>query len=330
MVTEHKRTDRRIDNVSAVGLVEFGGPEVLQLLQVPVHEPSDDGVVVDVAYAAINPADVSLRTGKIAQFQPSREQPAVPGMDFSGTVTHAGATSGFAVGDTVMGMRVPGPFPQFGGYASTLVVPSDSLTRAPSNVGLQAASAVPMNGLTAMLALDRLALEPGSVIGVTGAAGVLGAFAVSLAHVRGLKVVAVARPDDEEALIALGADIVVPRGPDVAQRITDAAGQQLDGLLDAALIGPELLACVETGGAVVIIRVVDWPQERDIRVKRIVVSEYDRQPDKLAQLREYVERGVLVPQLSDTFAPADTAEAHRRLDRGGIRGRMTVNWESTR
>src|SRR5260370_12892374 len=107
-----------------------------------------------------------------------------------------------------------------------------------------------MNGLTARLALDLLGLGPGETLAGTGAAGAGGGYAIQLAKVAGLRVVADAWPKDSELVRVLGADVVIPRGPEVAAAIRLATGDGAAALVDAAVIGQALLPPVPHPGPV--------------------------------------------------------------------------------
>ena len=194
----------------AAGVTEFGGPEALQVVDVP-DEPLGAGEVrLRVAAATVNPTDTYARSGAYAGRDPVKQPPWVPGMDVAGVVAEVGeGVDHVAVGDDVMGIVVPTG--AHGGYRENLVLPGDSVVRVPAGDDAVAASTLPMNGLTARLALDLMALQPGQVLAVTGAAGAFGGYVVQLAKADGLTVVADASAADEELVRGLGADLVVRR-----------------------------------------------------------------------------------------------------------------------
>src|SRR5207247_8243979 len=113
--------------------------------------------------------------------------------------------------------------PGGGAQAELVVGPAASIARVPEGTTLEAAATLPMNGLTVRLALDRLALEPGQTLGVTGAAGAVGAYAVELGVSEGLRVIAVARPQDEALVRRFGAETFVPSGEAAIRRVYVAA-----------------------------------------------------------------------------------------------------------
>src|SRR3954469_22888481 len=182
----------------AVGVTEFGGPEALHLVDVPAEPLGPGQVRLRVTAATVNPTDTYARNGTYAGRDPVKELPYVPGMDVAGELVELGegVELDIAVGEHVMGIVVPTG--AHGGYREDLVLPARSIARVPAGASDVAASTLPMNGLTARLALDRMALEPGQVLAVTGAAGAFGGYVVQLAKSDGLTVVADSSEADEE------------------------------------------------------------------------------------------------------------------------------------
>src|SRR5215213_9699110 len=206
----------------AVGVTEFGGPEALRLVDVEPEPLGPGQVRLRVQAAAVNPTDTHARSGAYADRDPIKTPPWVPGMDVAGEVVELGeGVDHLAVGDLAMGIVVP--FGPYGAYREDKVLPANSVVRVPRGVDAVAASTLPMNGLTARLALDLMALTPGQVLAVTGAAGAFGGYVVQLAKADGLTVVADASQADEALVKELGADVVVRRGDDVAERIANSS-----------------------------------------------------------------------------------------------------------
>src|SRR5215218_8139751 len=141
----------------AVGVTEFGGPEALHLVDVPAEPLGAGEVRLRVAAATVNPTDTHARSGAYADRDPVKQPPWVPGMDVAGVVTEVGeGVDHLAVGDTAMGIVVP--FGPYGAYREDKVLSGDSVVRAPKGATAVEASTLPMNGLTARMALDRMAL----------------------------------------------------------------------------------------------------------------------------------------------------------------------------
>ncbi len=144
--------------------------------------------------------------------------------------------------------------PGGGAQAELVVVPAASVARVPEGTSLEAAATLPMNGLTVRLALDRLALQPGQTLGVTGAAGAVGGYAVELGVSDGLRVIAVAAPQDEALVRRFGATAVVPRGDAAIRGLRDAAPGGVDGLIDAAVLDGAVLPAIRDGGKLATVR----------------------------------------------------------------------------
>jgi NADPH2:quinone reductase len=183
-----------------------------------------------------------------------------------------------------------------------------------------------MNGLTVRLALDMLALAPGATLAITGCAGAVGGYAIELAKREGLTVVADAAPADEALVLGFGADVVVPRGDATAGAVREAFAGGVDAVIDAALLGPAVLPALRDGAQFAAVRPFAGESERDIDIKLVLVGNYaDNQP-ALRELSRQAGAGELTMRVADTFPPERAAEAHRRLEAGGVRGRLVITF----
>lgn len=310
----------------AVGVRAFGGPEALEVLELPEPHAGAGQVRVAVRAATVNPTDRAIRNGGHPDVKGKADFPYVPGMEVAGTVDEIGdgAVTDIAVGDDVVAIVVPSG--ASGGYAEKVVVPAESVVRAPENASLTEAATLPMNGLTAAQALYRLALPTGSVLAVTGAAGCVGGYVIQLAKAAGLRVIADAAEVDEALVRALGADEVVRRGDDVAKAIRALEPRGVDALVNASAQGLEVFGAVRDGGAVVAVRQYDGTTERDIDVVRVQVRPWAREHERLNELRRQTEGGVLTLRVARSFHYGDASEAHRQLEAGGNRGRLVLEF----
>jgi NADPH:quinone reductase len=204
------------------------------------------------------------------------------------------------------------------------VLPANSVVRAPAGTHAVAAATLPMNGLTARFALDLMGLSPGQVLAVTGAAGAFGGYVVQLAKADGLTVLADAAEADEEMVRGLGADVVVRRGDDVAERIREHCPEGVDGLADGAVQDPLVLPAVRDGGALATVRGYRGDGQRGLRFFPTLVRRVAEDRAALDRLRTQVEDGVLTLRVAQTFPAEQAAEAHRLLARGGVRGRLVL------
>jgi NADPH:quinone reductase-like Zn-dependent oxidoreductase len=230
----------------AVGLFTQGGPEVLQIIDLPEVHAGPGQVRVRVHAATVNPTDIGVRDGSRAEQQKADPPPYVPGMEAAGIIDEieAGVPDRLKLGDAVMAIVVPKG--SRGAYREQIVLDARSVVRVPAGKPLVEAATLPMNGLTA---LDLLELSPGQVIAVTGAAGAYGRYVIQLAKTEGLTVIADASEQDEKLVASLGADIVVRRGDDVAARIRQHFPQGVDALADGALLNEFVIPAVRDGGA---------------------------------------------------------------------------------
>jgi NADPH:quinone reductase len=309
-----------------VGVDEFGGPEVLKMFDVPEPHAGPGELRIRVRAATVNPTDTYTRNGARAEQLKNFPLPYVPGMDVAGEVDEVGrdAVTGLQVGDAAMAIVVPSG--GYGGYSQFIVVPAESAVRIPSGVSVVQASTLPMNGLTAQLSLDQLALSAGQTLAVTGAAGAYGGYVVQLAKAAGLRVIADASTADEALVRSLGADIVVRRGVDVAARIRDVVPEGVDALADGSVQNELLFPAVKDGGGFVSVRGFTVDAPRGIVTHQTWVRDYARENAKLDNLRALVEQGAVTLRVAATFAAAHASEAHRILQAGGTRGRLVLEF----
>ena len=311
----------------AVTFSRFGGPEVLQVKDLPEREPGEGQVRIRVRAATVNPTDLGFRSGRQSAQLSGVEPPYIPGMELAGVVDAAGPGSDWRPGDRVMAIVIPRR-PEGGAMAEAVVVPAASVARVPEGASLEQAATLPMNGLTVRLALDLLGLKPGDALAVTGAAGAVGGYAVELGVADGLRVIAVASLSDEPLLKKLGAEAFVPRGDDAAQRIRQIVPGGVDGLVDAAVIGAPILAAIRDGGGLAAVRGFEGESERGIKVHVVRVTEYAQNQAALDRLGRMVAQGKLTLRVAETFPPERAAEAHKRLEAGGVRGRLVIVFPS--
>jgi NADPH:quinone reductase-like Zn-dependent oxidoreductase len=310
----------------AVGVTEFGGPEALHVVEVPEEHAGPGQVRVRVTAATVNPTDTHAVAGAYAGRDPVKQPPWVPGMDVAGVLDELGegVGTGLSVGDHVMGIVVPSG--AHGGYRESIVLPAGSVVRAPAGASDVEAATLPMNGLTARLALDLMALRPGQVVAVTGAAGAFGGYVVQLAKADGLTVVADASEADEQLVRDLGADVVVRRGDDVAARIRERFPDGVDGLADGAVQDALVLDAVREGGRVTTVRGYRGDGRPGVEVLPVLVRRVAEEREALDGLRELAEKGVVTLRVARTFPAEEAAEAHRVLARGGVRGRLVLTF----
>jgi NADPH2:quinone reductase len=315
----------------AVVVREFGGPESLRVEDLPVPAPGPGRVLVRVAAAAVNPVDPFTAAGGFAAL--GLTAPLVPGWDVAGTIESvAPDVTTWHPGDQVVALRgfeaaqEDGKTGQPNGpYAEYLTLPVEALAAAPAGVSLVDASTLPLNGLTAVQALDQfteLGLPAGGTVLVTGAAGAVGGYVVELAAARGLRVIATAGADDEKAVRAFGATDFIPRRDDLSEAVREIVPGGADAVIDPAFVGAEAVASVRDGGAFLAVAEPARPApERELAIDVVHVHADAAQ---LADLVTRVEAGTLTLRTAATYPLAEAADAHRRLAAGGLRGRLVL------
>ena len=311
----------------AVTFSTLGGPEVLKVSELPEPQPGPGEVRIRVAAATVNPTDISFRSGRqlsVAQLaEMDVRPPYIPGMELAGVVDAVGEGTSWRAGDRVMAIVNPRR-PGGGAQAELVVVPAASVARVPDGTSLEAAATLPMNGLTVRLALDKLALKPGQTLGVTGAAGAVGGYAVELGVSEGLRVIAMARPEDEALVKRFGADTFIPGGDMAILRIYEAVPGGVDGLIDAAVLDAAALPAIRDGGKLATVRGFAGPSERGITVEPVRVTSYLHNHEALERLGHLVAKGRLTLRVAETFPPERAADAQRKMDAGGTRGRLVI------
>ncbi|SDP30127.1 NADPH:quinone reductase [Actinopolyspora xinjiangensis] len=310
----------------AIGVTEFGGPEQLRVVDVAQPKPEEGEIRIRVHAAAVNPTDTVLRAG--GHRTEGLEPPYIPGMDAAGMISEVGpGVTTWQPGDRVMAVVVPVDS-RGGAYADEIVVPAASVAAVPSGFGFAAAATLPMNGLTAHLALEQLGLAEGETLAVTGAAGAFGGYVIELAKDRGLHVIADASAADERLVRDLGADAVVRRGDDVAERIRELVPEGVAGVADGAVLNGAVAPAIRDGGGLAVVRGWQGDPGRGIRVHRVLVVQAVTDSAALDQLRAKVENGRLTPRVARVLPAERADEAHRVLERGGTRGRLVLDFES--
>ena len=313
--------------VKAVGVYEFGGPDALEVIDLPEPQAGPGEVRIRVYAAAVSPTDVLLRTGGHAVRMPGRRPPFVPGMDAAGVIDQIGpgCDGRLHVGQRVIAM-VMFVGEHGGAYAEQVVVPAASVVPAPANADFAAASTLLMNAMTARLALDTLGLRAGETVAVTGAAGAVGGFAVELAKADGLRVIADAAERDVELVRGFGADHVVERGAEVAARIRGLVPGGVPGLVDGSDQQGEVLGAVADGGMLVELRGWEGPGERGVRVVPVMVPDRITDTEGLTTLSRQAEMGVLTLRVAEVLPAEQAPKAHRMLEAGGLRGRIVLDF----
>jgi synaptic vesicle membrane protein VAT-1 len=210
-----------------VVIPRFGAPDVLQMRETPDPVPGDGEIRIRVRAVGINFADILARLGL---YPDAPKPPMVVGYEVAGKVDAVGRTVvGFAPGERVLALT------RFGGYADTVVVPASQAFHFPDELSDAEAAAVPVNYLTASLALYRMAaLSPGETVLVHNAGGGVGIAATQLARLRRATVIGTASAFKHDALRSFGVDHAIDyRHANVAEEVSRITrGRGVDVILD--------------------------------------------------------------------------------------------------
>ncbi|GIG68236.1 NADP-dependent oxidoreductase [Phytomonospora endophytica] len=242
--------------MKAVVAHDYGPPETYTLADIPIPVPGPGQILVRIAAASINPADVRLPSGDFRESFPL-PFPHVPGNDFAGTVTALGpGVSAWRVGDEIFGQAVPRairamagssrPSLSTGSLAEYAVFEADTpfLAHRPQGLSVEDAAALPTVGLTARALMATTPVAAGETVLVVGATGGVGTAVVPLLASAGAKVIATATPEDAATMLGLGAAETIAYGDypgdvDVAMNLT-LPGDELRDLAAALRAGGRL------------------------------------------------------------------------------------------
>ena len=321
----------------AVLLARTGAPDVLEPVERDRPRPAAGEVVVEIAAAALNYADLMQRKGIYGK---ASALPTVLGIECSGVVAEVGdGVSGWSVGDLVCTLT-PG-----GAYAEFVAVRADQLMPVPEGVTLRDAAALPEAACTVWSnLLDICAMRAGDAVLVHGGAGGIGSFAIQVAAARGARVFATAGSAEKMALCErLGAAHAISyRDEDFPEVVAaQTGGRGADVILDnmgAAYFAPNLRA-LAVDGRLAIIGLQGGKEVSfslgDLFAKRASLFTTSLR-DRPAQEKARIVRGVLAdiwplvaagrvrPVVDRVFALRDAASAHEYMEAGGHAGKILL------
>ncbi len=308
----------------AVVVRQFGGPEQLEVAEVPDPVPGPGQVRVTVRAAGVNPVDAGNRAdGSWAGLA----APCVLGYDIAGVVDVTGpGVTGWAPGDRVMAMT------HFrdgaGGYAELAVLSAGLLARLGDSTSFTEAAATPLAAGTALEVLRRLALPPGGRLLVLGASGGVGLFLLQLAAARKLEVIAAGRTAMHQQMRALGAAACIDyTREDVPGRARELAGGPVDAIADLAG-GPAAagaLAALRPGGQIASIATpeldLDLLLDENLTFHGVLIGDDGERVRELAGL---LARGELRPVVSHVLPLAAAGRAHEIIEGGHASGKIVL------
>jgi NADPH:quinone reductase-like Zn-dependent oxidoreductase len=300
----------------AIRFSEFGGPEVLELVDVDPPQPGAGEVRVAVRAAGVNPADFKIRRGLFSK----ADRPPAPqglGFDLSGTVDAVGeGVTAFAVGDAVLGAAAGGA------YAELALARADGLVAKPAELSWEVAAAIGVPARTAYRLLELLRVGAGDTLLVHAATGGVGLVAVQLARRRGARVIGTASPSNHDFLRELGAEPVA-YGEGLADRLRAVAPDGVDAVLDASGRGELPISIELAGGTERVITIA----ANDAAEHGVVFSAGDDGVDVSGAFPEIVaalaDRDLVMP-IHRRFPLAEAAAAHAESEAGHVRGKIVL------
>ena len=321
----------------AISISEPGDADVLTVTEEARPSAGPGQVVIDVAAAGVNRADVMQRLGF---YPPPKGASPLPGLEVSGTVAEvADGVSGIAVGDEVCAL-IDG-----GGYAEAVAVPSTQVLPVPKGVSLADAAGLPEVVCTVWSNVFMTAnLQPGETLLVHGGSSGIGTMAIQLAKALGARVAVTAGSAEKlDACRALGADVAISyKDEDFVERVREETdGRGADVILDnmgAKYLGRNVDALATAGRLVVIGLMGGRKGELDLGTllsKRgaVIATSLRARPAEekaaiVAAVREHVwplvEDGTVRPVIHQTYPLAEAAQAHRDMEASGHIGKLLL------
>lgn len=295
------------------------------VLDLPIPEPADGEVLVEIEAASVNGFDLSVAAGYVWDMIPGIEFPVALGRDLVGTVTAVGeGVDGVSVGDRVaaviLGMALG---PRTGSFAEYVALPVTAVTAIPSGVDPQHAAVIGLAGIAAHDALEALDIQAGDTVLVSGATGGVGSIATQFAAAAGATVIGTAQPGQEEEYVrSLGAAHTIDYTGDVAAAVKAISPQGVDKIVHSAGDPAALASLVKTGGAVA--STVGATAEQfggeDVTVATIMA---DATTNKLATLLQRVASGELRVNI-ETTVPLDRAPEAFAAFADGTLGKVLI------
>jgi NADPH:quinone reductase-like Zn-dependent oxidoreductase len=302
----------------AVRFQQYGGIEVLRVVEVDRPVPGPGQVLVRVEAAAINPGEAMIRSGALHERWPATF-PSGQGSDLAGIVAEVGAeTEGFTSGDEVIGFT-----DNRASHAEFVVVEAADLIHRPADVSWEQAGSLFVAGTTAYAAVRAVAAGPGDTVVISGAAGGVGSIAVQLARSTGARVIALASEANHQWLTDHGA-VPVSYGEGVADRIrTAASGGKVDAFIDT--FGADYVeTALDLGVA---------PERINTIINFEAVEKYGVKAEGnsaaasaavLAELAALISAGQLEIPIAGTYGLDEVQDAFRALERRHTRGKIVL------
>jgi NADPH:quinone reductase-like Zn-dependent oxidoreductase len=301
----------------AVRFDQYGGTDVLKVVDVDAPVPGPGQLLVRVKATAINPGESKIREGRLHERWPATF-PSGQGSDLAGVVEQLGEPAdGFTVGDEVIGFTH-----DRASQAELVLVEADNVTHRPANVPWEAAGSLFVAGTTAYAAIRAVALAPGDTVVVAGAAGGVGSLTVQLAKHTDATVIGLASERNHGWLRDHGV-IPVSYGDGVADRIRNAAGGAPDAFIDT--VGDDYVQLALGLGVQPdrIDTIVDFQATKKYGVKTEGNNDA-ASAEILAGLAELIDQGRLEIPIARVYPLDQVRSAYQELERHHTHGKIVL------
>jgi len=305
------------ETMKAIRIHKFGGPEVLQLEDVPRPEPGTHQVLVRVHAAGVNPADWKIREGKFGKIP----LPSIMGIDFSGEIEALGPDiTEFRVGEMVFGSVGD----ESGSYSQYALAPVSHIVEKPKEISHTQAAAIPVPAMTAWQALfDTANLAAGQKVLIHAATGGVGSFAVQFAKWKGAHVIGTGSGRNEELVRSLGADEFIDyRSTRFEEVVRDA-----DMVFDT--IGGDTQErswkVLKKGG--VLVSIVQPPSEETAQahgVSGVFMRQDATRTEELTQIAKLIANGQIKVNVQTVLPLADARKAQELSQTGHAHGKIVL------
>jgi NADPH:quinone reductase-like Zn-dependent oxidoreductase len=302
----------------AVRFEQYGGIDVLDVVDVPDPVPGPGQLLVRVKAAGINPGEGKIREGLMHERWPATF-PSGQGSDLAGVVEQVGdGVSGFGAGDEVIGFT-----DERASQAELVVIEAENATRRPAGVPWEVAGALFVVGTTAYAAVRAVSLSQGDTVVASGAAGGVGSLAVQSAKQAGATVIGLASEHNHEWLREHGV-IPISYGDGVGDRIREATQGKADAFIDT--VGQDYVSLALELGV--------KPDRIDTIANFQAGAKYGVKTDGtgaaatadvLAQLAQLIDEGELEMPIARVYPLADVRNAYRELEQGHTRGKIVLS-----
>jgi len=314
--------------MKAVRINEYGGTEVLKLVEAERPVPAPDEILVKVFASGVNLVDCAIRGGTNDGFKSFLKLPLILGCDAAGTVEEVGSeVTNFKKGDQVYGCP---NFPGDGSYAEYCAAKAGQFALKPKSISFNEAAGVPLAALVAWAGLFELGhLQVGQRILIHGASGGVGSFAVQLAKAKGAYVIGTTSAGNLEFLKQIGADEVI----DYKTQKFEELLRDIDVVFDASSVRDNNerlkgVSVLKDGGIFVSVN-VDFPFDAAVNealarknAKGEMVA--GQKHENLSEIADLIDEGKVKVIISKVYPLEQVAQAHEESVKGHVRGKLVL------